>query len=83
MVFSAVLEDPSHYTGKTRLTALHNHMATAETVGQIMFPSINREIAKGKSHRLEGGGFLAPNQGVRNGVDSDVTLFLSLRDTST
>lgn len=58
-LFRAALEEPAHYRGeqgKTRLATLPNHMATAETVGQIIFLSINKDIAKKDPLRLKGGG---------------------------
>jgi hypothetical protein len=58
-LFRAALEDPCHYWGErdnTRLATLPNYMATAETVGQIMFLSINKDIAKQDPLRLKGGG---------------------------
>jgi hypothetical protein len=58
-LFRAALEEPRHYRceqDNTRLTTLPNHMAPAETVGQIIFLSINTDIAKKDPLRLKGGG---------------------------
>jgi hypothetical protein len=58
-LFRAALQNPGRYWGgqdNTRPATLPNYMVTAETVGQIIFLSINKDIAKQDPLRLKGGG---------------------------
>ena len=57
-LFRAALENPMHYRREEnmRLDTIPNQMAPGGTVGQIIFLSINREIAKDSSLRLKDGG---------------------------
>jgi hypothetical protein len=54
-LFRAAL-DVQDLKDKIRLAALPNHMASVETVRQIIFLSINKDIPNEHSLRLEGGG---------------------------